>query len=54
MFAEMYAQIKSSAQNELAQARAQMAERNAMQGAERTVTQMAEMKVPQMTMDGAE
>ena len=33
MFAELYAQIKASAQNELAQARAQMAER--------TVTQMA-------------
>lgn len=29
MFAELYAQIKSSAHNELMQARAQMAERNA-------------------------
>ena len=38
MIAELYAQIKASAQQELAQARAQMAERNAMQ----------------MQMDGAE
>lgn len=35
MFAELYAQIKASAQNELAQARAQMAETQmAMDGAE--------------------
>jgi hypothetical protein len=42
MFAELYAQVKASAQNELAQARAaeearlkaQIAEQNAMDGAE--------------------
>ena len=30
IFAELYSQVKASAQNELAQAKAQMAERNAM------------------------
>ena len=34
MFAELYAQIKASAQRELTQARAQAAERNAKDGAE--------------------
>ncbi len=33
MFAELYAQVKASARNELEQARAQMAERNATQTA---------------------
>lgn len=33
MFAELYAQVKASAQNELAQARAQKAEREAAQKA---------------------
>ena len=34
MFAELYAQVKASAQNELAQARAQMATQQAKDGAE--------------------